>query len=82
MSHSKAPQYKNLKYYQEISANITYYRKKANLTQEEVAEKARMSRSHFAAIESSNMMKSFSLEALFDIAEALNIEPHELLKSK
>ena len=47
----------------------------------ELAEKANMSRSHLSAIEAPNMIRSFSLETLFNLADALMITPSDLLNT-
>lgn len=36
---------------------------------------AKMSRSHLSAIEAPNIVRPFSLELLFNIADALKVEP-------
>lgn len=59
---------------------IGVYRRKKGLTQEELAEKVGVSRQHLAAIESPKMDRGLSVELLFDIAAALDIEPYLLLK--
>lgn len=79
MSSSKPVSYKNQDKYMELGFNIAYYRKKANLTQEELAEKVGISRSHLSAIEAPNVIRPFSLEILFDLAAALNVRPCKLL---
>jgi transcriptional regulator with XRE-family HTH domain len=40
-----------------------------------------MSRSHLSAIEAPNMIRSFSLETLFNLADALMITPSDLLNT-
>ena len=47
----------------------------------QLAEKANMSRSHLSAIEAPNMIRSFSLETLFNLADALMITPSDLLNT-
>ncbi|MEE1218567.1 MAG: helix-turn-helix transcriptional regulator [Ruminococcus sp.] len=79
MSKSKPISYKNINKYTEMGLNISYYRKKKGLTQEQLAEKIGISRSHLSAIEAPNIVKSFSIELLFDIANALDIEVYKLL---
>lgn len=59
---------------------IGAYRRKKGLTQDQLSEKVGISRQHLAAIESPKMNRGLSLELLFDIAEALEIEPYLLLK--
>ena len=49
------------------------------MSQEELAERAMMSRSHLSAIEAPNIVRPFSVEILFNISDALGVEPSELL---
>lgn len=65
--------------YIEIGYNIAYYRKHANLTQEELAEKVGISRAHISAIEAPNIVRKVSLDVLLNIASVLNIEAYKLL---
>lgn len=81
MSRSIPVSYENIEKYTELGLNIAFYRKKKSLTQEQLAEKAGVSRSHLSAIEAPNIVKPFSIELLFKIAEALEIEPYRLLKN-
>lgn len=80
MSHSiKIAKENEFKYIQ-IGLNITYYRKLRGYTQEELAELVCISRSYISAIEAPNIVQNLSLEALFRIAKALDIEPYRLLE--
>ncbi|MCH5297326.1 MAG: helix-turn-helix transcriptional regulator [Ruminococcus sp.] len=79
MSKSKPISYDNIDKYTELGLNISFYRKKKGYTQEELAEKVGISRSHLSAIEAPNIIKAFSIELLFDIAKALDIEAYKLL---
>ena len=63
-----------------IAENIAYYRKHAGLTQEQLAEKAGISRPHMGAIEAPNLCRPISLELLFNLADALGVEPYKLLE--
>ena len=63
-----------------LSYAISFYRKRRGLSQERLAEQLGISRQHLAAIEAPNMDRGLSLELLFRIADALEIEPHLLLK--
>lgn len=65
--------------YLEIGLNIAFYRKKSGMTQEQLAEKSGISRSHLSAIEAYNLIRVFSMDTLFNIANALKIEPYKLL---
>lgn len=66
---------KYLSYYQQLGLNISKYRKLRKLTQMELSEKANLSRTHISNIEASNYPTKISLDALFTIAEVLEIEP-------
>lgn len=79
MSKSKPISYENINKYIELGLNISFYRKRKGLTQEELAEKVGISRSHLSAIEAPNIVKSLSIELLFDISSALQIESFKLL---
>lgn len=80
MSKSIPISYENIENYTELGMNIAYYRKKKGLTQEQLAEKAGISRSHLSSIEAPNIVKPMSIELLFRIAKVLEIKPYMLLK--
>lgn len=58
---------------------MSYYRKHKGYTQEELAEKLDISRQHLGAVEAPNIVRSVSLDLLFNIADALEVDVHELL---
>ena len=66
--------------YIELGLNIAFYRKREGMTQEQLAEKADISRSYIGEIEAPNIVRAISLEVLFNIANALRIPPHKLLE--
>jgi len=66
--------------YLQLGLNIAYYRKLKGLTQAQLAEISGISRTHMSNIEAPGVEKSVSLDVLFDLAEALNIEPGKLLE--
>lgn len=70
----------NTERYRDLGCAISYYRKRRGLTQEQLAEKIGVSRQHMGAIEAPNMIRAVSLDVLFNIASALEIEPYILLK--
>ena len=72
--------FENKDYYIEVGLNIAFYRKRAGMTQDNLAEKAGLSRSHLSAIEAPNIIRPFSMETLFNIARSLNVEPNKLLQ--
>ena len=55
-------------------------RNEKKLTQEQLAEKAGISRPHMGAIEAPNLCRPISLELLFNLADALGVEPYKLLE--
>jgi transcriptional regulator with XRE-family HTH domain len=65
--------------YRKIGQAIQKYRKIKGLTQAELADKISISLSYLTKIEALNCDKSFSLEVLFDIADALEIKVTDLL---
>lgn len=71
--------FENSDLYIEIGLNISFYRKKLAMTQEQLAEKSGISRSHLSAIEAYNIVRVLSMDTLFNIARALQIEPYKLL---
>jgi transcriptional regulator with XRE-family HTH domain len=62
-----------------LGLNIGLLRRMKGLTQEELAEKAGISRSFLSSIEAPNLVQSFSLEILYNISDALNIDPKDLI---
>ena len=65
--------------YKEIGIKISEYRKKKGLNQEELANKVGISYSYLTQIEAPNVAKKMSLEVLYDIADALDIDVKNLL---
>ena len=58
-----------------------YYRKKAGLTQELLAEKIGRSVNFIAQVEGTGTVRGVSLETLFSIAEVLGIPASKLLEN-
>lgn len=63
----------------EIGLNIAHYRKRLSMTQDDLAEKANVSRQYIASIEAPNMVPNVSIEILLNIADALNVPIHQML---
>lgn len=63
----------------QIGLNIAYYRKLKGISQIQLAEDARISRTHLSNIEAPNVPTQISIETLLDIARALDITPDNLL---
>ena len=74
-----SPSFDNTQKYIELGYNIAYYRKRAGLTQEQLAEKVGISRAHLGAIEAPNICRPISLDLLFNISAVLGIEAHKML---
>lgn len=63
---------KNSDIYEIVSKNIREYRTKANMTQEELAEKANYTHQFIRKIEAPNIKKTYSLDTIYRISKALN----------
>lgn len=61
-----------------FSSNVRFYRMKLKLSQEALAEKANLHRTYISDIERSQ--RNVSLENIYNIAVALEIEPYMLLQ--
>ncbi len=70
--------FENRDKYIALGLNIAYYRKREGMTQEQLAEKAGISRSYLGEIEAPNMVTNISLEVLFNLSECLKISPQKL----
>lgn len=68
--------------YKNIGLKIAYYRKKKAYTQAVLAQQIGMSAAYLGQIERGNRGNSFSLETLYQIADALGIEAENLLKEE
>ena len=65
----------------ELGIKIGALRKMRGMTQEQLADKAKMSRSHLSSIEAPNTVRPFSVEVLFNIADALEVDAGELISA-
>lgn len=65
-------------YYDLVRHNIKENRLKANLTQQQLADKAGITMNYLAKIESQKMQRGFSIVILGRIADALNIDIKEM----
>lgn len=77
----KEVSFKNRDRFIQLGIAISFLRKVRGLSQEALAEKAGISRSLLSIIEAPNTANSFSLETLFDIADALDVDPIDLLNA-
>ncbi len=77
----KEVEYKNRDRFIQLGIAISTLRRIRGLSQEKLAEKANISRSLLSNIEAPNMAYSFSLNVLYNIADALDIAPEDLIKT-
>ena len=75
----KEVSFKNRDRFTQLGFAISMLRRVRGLTQEQLADKAGISRAQLSSIEAPNMIHSFSLEVLFDIADALDVDPADLI---
>ncbi len=66
--------------YEQIARNIKKYRKEAGITQAELAEKIGVSHEFIRRNESKKGKKSFSVDTVWKISVALNIQPGKLFE--
>lgn len=68
--------------YEIVAKNIKYYRKNKNMTQAQLAEKTEYSHEFIRRIEAPNSKKNFSIDAVSNIAYALDIDIELLFEKK
>lgn len=65
--------------YRQIGLKIAYYRKLRGLTQEDLAEQVDLTPAFIGHLEAPNIIKALSMDALFDIAAALDVPAYKFL---
>lgn len=73
--------FKNRDRFIQLGIAISALRKMRGMSQDQLAEKSGLSRSHISAIEAPGMVRAFSMDAFFNIADALEVDPAELIKA-
>ena len=68
--------------YEIVAKNIKYYRKNRKMTQAQLAEKTEYSHEFIRRIEAPNSKKNFSIDAVSNIANALEINIELLFEQK
>ncbi len=76
---SKGVRFENRDRLIELGLVIASVRKMKGMSQEQLAAKAHISRSHLSSIEASNIVRSFSIDVLYNIADALEVNAGDLL---
>ena len=71
--------FKNHDRFIQLGIAIAALRKMRGMSQEQLAERAGISRSLISAIEAPGLAKSFSLDVFFNLADALDIAPADLI---
>ena len=78
---SKQIDFKNRDRFIQLGIAIAALRKMRGMSQEQLAERANVSRSHISAIEAPGLVRPFSLDVFFNIADALEIDPADLINA-
>lgn len=73
--------FKNRDRFVQLGIAIAALRKMRGMSQEQLAEKANISRSHLSSIEAPGIVRPFSLEVFYNIADALEVDPGKLINS-
>ena len=73
--------FKNRDRFIQLGIVIAALRKMRGMSQEQMAEKANISRSHLSAIEAPGMVRAFSMDIFFNIADALEVNPADLINA-
>ena len=78
---SRQVSFKNRDRFIQLGLAIATLRKVRGLSQEKLAEEAHISRSLVSMIEAPNMANGFSLETFYNIADALEVDPADLINA-
>ncbi len=78
---AKEVEFKNRDRFIQLGIAIAALRKMRGISQEKLAELSNVSRSHISAIEAPGIIRPFSLEVFFNIADALEIDPADLINA-
>lgn len=69
-----------LERYKKLGLNISFYRKLRGLSQEKLAERVDISRTHMSRIETADC--AVSLDVVFALADALGVDTCKLFENK
>lgn len=78
---SKKTDFRNRDRFIQLGIAIATLRKMRGMSQEQLAEKANVSRSFLSAIEAPGLARPFSLVVFFNIADALDVDPADLINA-
>lgn len=65
----------------QLGIAISTLRRIKGLSQDELAYRANISRSHLSSIEAPGVAHSFSIDVFFSIADALDVDPAKLINA-
>lgn len=78
---SKKTEFKNRDRFIQLGITIGTLRRLRGMSQEQLADRANISRSFLSIIEAPKTVRPFSLEVLFNIADALDVNPGDLVNA-
>ncbi len=78
---SKDVKFNNRDRFIQLGIAISALRKMRGMSQEQLAVKAGISRSHLSSIEAPGIVRPFSLEVFFNLADALEVDPADLINA-
>jgi len=64
-------------FYEKLGLNVAYYRNLKKMTQEQLGDKVGIDQTHVSRIERAAV--GISIDLLFDLATALEVEPYKLM---
>ena len=73
--------FKNRDRFIQLGIAIAALRKMRGMSQEQLADRTNISRSHLSAIEAPGMVRAFSMDIFFNIADALEVDPADLINA-
>ncbi len=74
-------EFKNRDRFIQLGIAIATLRKMRGMSQEQLADEAHISRAHLSAIEAPGLAHSFSMEVFFNLADALQVDPADLINA-
>lgn len=80
MSNAKRQSMAHKAEYDILRENIKFYRARKKMTQQQLADAVGVSQAHIGAIEAENVERYVSLELIFCLADALDVEAYRLFK--
>ena len=78
---SKQIDFKNRDRFIQLGIAIAALRKMRGMSQEQLAEKSNVSRSHISAIEAPGLVRPFSLDVFFNIADSLEVDTDDFINA-